>query len=458
MTTNFYLHNRNSKKSTLIFLHFRYPKNNLFIASTKIKVNPKGWNSKKKRIKQYKNTPLHATYNKTLDKIEDSILTIYHEANLQEISVSNSYLRQQLNNTMNVENPTDVIAIKPPLTFIDYFNIFFTESIYQIRLKKDGLPINKTTLANYKVVMNQLLHLKHAMSIDFELLTLYTDDKSRIIQQWKTFFKKYTDYLYDELNCFDNTVSSRVKLINTFLNYLRDDKGLNIGDFHNSIFKVKREDIPVIVITPDQLKYLIHNEDFIKSIPESLHKTKDIFILGCTTALRISDLLSLKNENFEKNDESLYLKVKSKKTKTVTQIKLPSYAIDIVNKYLTAENAKKLFGYIHLHDFNLSLKELAKHCNWNSQVVKTRMKRGKEVSIYKDENTKSHFQLSDIISSHIMRRTGISNLLLMGVPEYVVREISGHSKNSVSFQRYVKLTQRYQDEFTDKAFEKFQVL
>ncbi|MBL7936167.1 MAG: hypothetical protein JNM51_10225, partial [Bacteroidia bacterium] len=42
----------------------------------------------------------------------------------------------------------------------------------------------------------------------------------------------------------------------------------------------------------------------------------------------------------------------------------------------------------------------------------------------------------------------------LGIPDQVVRKISGHAANSKEFFRYVEFAQEYVDEHTDKAFEK----
>jgi hypothetical protein len=53
-----------------------------------------------------------------------------------------------------------------------------------------------------------------------------------------------------------------------------------------------------------------------------------------------------------------------------------------------------------------------------------------------------------------MRRTTITLLLMSGMPEYMVRKISGHAPNSVEFFKYVKYSQSFMDEQTDTAFKK----
>lgn len=47
------------------------------------------------------------------------------------------------------------------------------------------------------------------------------------------------------------------------------------------------------------------------------------------------------------------------------------------------------------------------------------------------------------MSSHIMRRTAVTTLLVLGMPEHLVRNVSGHSNNSGAFYRYVHHAQSY---------------
>ncbi len=54
----------------------------------------------------------------------------------------------------------------------------------------------------------------------------------------------------------------------------------------------------------------------------------------------------------------------------------------------------------------------------------------------------------------MMRRTAITTLLILGMPEQLVRSISGHSTNSSAFFRYVRFTQNYIDHEIDQAFDK----
>jgi intergrase/recombinase len=53
-----------------------------------------------------------------------------------------------------------------------------------------------------------------------------------------------------------------------------------------------------------------------------------------------------------------------------------------------------------------------------------------------------------------MRKTAISTMLSLGMPEHIVRKISGHAANSKEFFRYVKMAQNVIDKEADKVFDK----
>ena len=60
------------------------------------------------------------------------------------------------------------------------------------------------------------------------------------------------------------------------------------------------------------------------------------------------------------------------------------------------------------------------------------------------------------MSFHMMRRTAITTLLILGMPEHLVRKISGHSSTSNSFNRYAHYAQAYIDIEIDKVYSKLE--
>ncbi len=58
------------------------------------------------------------------------------------------------------------------------------------------------------------------------------------------------------------------------------------------------------------------------------------------------------------------------------------------------------------------------------------------------------------ITAHTMRRTAITNLLILGVPEPIVRKISGHAAGSREFYKYVNIADGYLNDEVKKAYKK----
>jgi len=92
------------------------------------------------------------------------------------------------------------------------------------------------------------------------------------------------------------------------LNYLKNEKLLYTGDFFKN-FYVTKEEIPIITLTSEQLQFIIFDEKFRTSLPKSLLTSLDVFIIGCTVALRVSDIFNLYSKDIEKIGEYYYLKI-----------------------------------------------------------------------------------------------------------------------------------------------------
>lgn len=322
------------------------------------------------------------------------------------------------------------------------------------RLQKGGKKIREDSQRNYLFLRALLSDFSERKKFPLRIRPSQKLTKKEFIIEknyWKKFYNRFTDYLYDDCGHYDNTVASNMKLLKAFLNFVNTEKGWNISHFYSN-FHSRKEEIQIVVLTPERLNYLIY--DCEKSIPlsDKLKKVKDIFVFGCTVALRSSDLLRLSPFNLEWVNNDCYLKVSSKKTLTDTRMKLPQYAIDIINRYRGKQ--KTLLPVMHSSNVNKYTKELLERLNWTEPFVKTRQKRGIPEVIYRDKKRKEHYRFCDVVTPHTMRRTAITTMLSLGMNEQMVRSISGHSAGSKEFYRYVAFAQSYLDKETDCIFEK----
>ncbi|WP_435578741.1 tyrosine-type recombinase/integrase [Gilvibacter sp.] len=348
--------------------------------------------------------------------------------------------------------------MKTAQPLLKLYQTFIRDSETGKRLKKNGERIKKASIDNYKYVYRNLVEFENVTGFELRICDASRLTKREYLTEknyWKKFYKRYTDYLYKK-GCYDNYVGHNVKVIRTFFNYLKNDRDFNTGDFQR-LFYVRKEEVDILVLSPEQLKYLIHDKDLEKNLTPGLRRIKDIFVFGCTTGLRFSDLFLLTNKNFEYQGDSWYLKIKSKKTKTYSYIKLPEYGAQIYLKYRPRSVKKPIFDSLSLFNFNKSLKKLGERAEFTQPVNWSREQLGR-VKGLKSTHNSNVIRFCDKMSSHMMRRTAITTLLILGMPEHLVRKISGHSHGSASFNRYVHYAQAYIDKEIEKVHEKLNIL
>ena len=309
---------------------------------------------------------------------------------------------------------------------------------------------------NYNYVLRYLQEYEAEHEIILRIKVINSENKRVFTAErnyWKKFYQQFTDFLYHKKNCYDNYVGTVIKTVRIFFNFLNKDLGIATGIFYKS-FYVCREEVPIVTLMPEQLQFLINDTEFEEQLGKPLQKTKDIFVFGCTVALRVSDLFSIKFSDIEQVGPAQYLPVKTIKTGTSVRIKLPAYAIGIVEKYKkTARGRKAIFPPIPRTRFNNQLKAIAEAAGWVNNMGRLRTKRGINFNNAGKAGTEV-YRFCDLVSSHTMRRTAITTMLMLGMKEHVVRKISGHADNSKSFYRYVNLVQSYMDNEMDEVFGK----
>lgn len=338
--------------------------------------------------------------------------------------------------------------------YIKLFEQFIADSGRGYRVRKNGRKIRTSTLDTYTFVLKLLKEFSQKKKHTLKFFITYNTDQQKnqkIKQYYKQFYKEFTDFLYNDKDYYDNYVTLVIKTIRSFFNYLKTELNLSVGEYHKS-FYFFYEDIPVITINPQDLNTLIFDQKLNDKLPDHMKKYKDIFVFGCSVALRQGDLMQLTQENLITTEDAVYLSVRTKKTETSTMIRLPKYCVAIIEKY--KHQSDYLFPHVSNARLNKCFKELAKYLDLTQPLIKYRSKRGERHIVYKDKKNKTHFTLADHITTHTMRRTAITTMLNLGMDELAVRKISGHAANSKEFFKYVNLAQSYMDDQTSKVYKK----
>ncbi|HYM93111.1 MAG TPA: tyrosine-type recombinase/integrase [Chitinophagaceae bacterium] len=341
----------------------------------------------------------------------------------------------------------------PQLLLVEQFSQFVKVSARGRRLTPSGKRIARGTIMNYRYVQLLLNEFEQKNHRQLRIQLLHRASM-RLLQRernyWARFFNQFSVFLYREKKYCDHYVLNVFKALKTFFNYLQQERGLMTGNYHKS-FRVPLQQSTPVVLTPEQLRFLITNREFEQSLNPFVRRARDIFVFGCTVALRVSDLMKLKKTNLIKTENETFLSLFTEKTGAEVRIPLPDYALEIVFRN-RRKAGKYLLPRLSSANLNVQVKRLIQLAGWDYTVPKNRSYKGKMEEI-KTESGKT-WPFYRHITAHTMRRTAITTLLIMGVPENVVRKISGHAPGSKEFYKYVGIADEYLNQEVKKAYQK----
>lgn len=315
-----------------------------------------------------------------------------------------------------------------------------------------GKKINKKTIVFYECVLKLLQEYEHQkeISIGFRFLLkqsirINTNEK----KYWVKFYHLFSTFLYNK-GYSDGYVGSIWKSIKTLVRWIIKEKVLPIAPVYNWFTITQTQYNPIILSVP-KLQFLITDKLYTTGLTANLIRVKDIFLAGCTLGLRFSDLMGLQKNNLITEDGQLYIILYTIKTGSYTKIPVPDYLITIFKTYRTNKGKFLLPPYSNAR-FNILIKRLGEKVGWTELLPKYMSYKGKWKE-QKKEGNKS-WQYYDHLSSHTMRRTAITTLLVLGVPEHVVRKVSGHAPGSKEFYKYVLIAQELLNKEVQQAHKK----
>lgn len=192
-------------------------------------------------------------------------------------------------------------------------------------------------------------------------------------------------------------------------NYAIDPSYMNV-DLDN-------EDTFAVFLSTMEISWIYHT-DRLTRIQE---RNKDLFVVGCLTALRYSDYSTLTLDNIQ---DDFIVKV-TKKTGVKVHIPMHDIVKEIVKKYNGFPRGTTI------QNFNREIRKIMKIIGINELVTYTYTKGNEVITV-----TKPKYEL---ISSHTARRSAATNMILSGVQPFQAMAITGHTTEKC-FLGYIQLT------------------
>lgn len=301
-------------------------------------------------------------------------------------------------------------------------------------VERTGKIMKSSSATNHKIVLKrykEFIAYKHWA------------DSFETIENSKSFGKEMEGWLLGVKDYTPNTVCATFSVMKVWLNQAKED-----GLFHDNAFhkwKSKGYEVDRVYLTEEELDK-IYKLTFDNDFKEENHidnkscieQTRDLFIIGAWTGLRISDLENLNVAKW--SIEERKLRIYNNKTDKYVVIPLADEVIELYKKY-----EGKFPHPVYKGAFNRHIQRCAEIAGI-TECVPVRSERGGKTVQVQVEKYK-------LISSHAMRRSFATNFYRKCRNAQMVMKITGHTTEQ-NFKRYLRWNEEENADMAMKYFIK----
>lgn len=285
---------------------------------------------------------------------------------------------------------------------------------------KKGSRIKPTSLKVYRALINALKDYETSI----EDVLLFKDISREFLQTFEHFLtesRPYGSLTAGNLN--DNTIAKRFKVLREFWRYAVHEE-IAEPNVDLESYKVSCYETDIIIISENELRILLAFEtDDVRE-----RKVLDVFLFGCMTGMRFSDIVALDSSNVKSNIIGKY----AKKTGGYFEVPMNKTA------QMIWERNEACLNHYSLQKFNLYLKQLLKRISVFENEIKIKRRKFNQMEYQKVAKWTQ-------ISSHSARRTFITNCIKNNVPINEIMKMTGHSS--------ISMLLNYMQKFGDKTFD-----
>ena len=363
MKVNFYLKNPHCNEETSIFLTVIYNTQRIRVHTDK-KINPKFWNGETQKARQ--GLTGYSSLNKWIKDVDAHVSKIdvdwkNQNSNKTEIPLLPAgILKEKLRKYLSKETKLEREENKKN-TFWGYYETFLNrmENGTRVHMEK-GTPLSKGTIFQFHNLKRHLQNFenKTGYKINFENIDL-------------VFYKRFVDHLTIKLKLGPNTIGKLITNLKVFLREALEDNLTTNNTFTFRKFKSLNFKSDTVYLNLAEIKEL---QELNLTASPRLERVRDMFVIGCFTGLRYSDLTNIKPKNIDNG----MIELIQAKTGNVVVIPFTNDVLQILNKY---ENTMPT---ISNQKYNEYLSLVCKKCELlKKEVTINQIKGGKKFTITK---------------------------------------------------------------------------
>lgn len=378
---------------------------------TKLRVEPKYWSHEAYRCCQTGGLNLRERIRlkQINDQLDELVMSVYEADELLAMKgkyLSASVVRQIVNESLKEEylQQDPIICLKGLV------------EEYEKSVNRKGRLGIESTKATYLTALGRLEDYNKQRKVPINSF----DDFN------KKFFADFINYLYG--CCYgktgkhytQNTIVNTLKVIKNLLHRAYDNELTTNNYFLKVQTTLPADSSEQIYLQEKEIQKL----SVVETVNDQERETRDMFIIACYTALRISDIQQLNDAVIRKGIISLY----QKKTKELVEIPILKEIAPLITQYQQSG-----FPVLNKMKANKIIRVLAARCGLVETVNRKELRGGEAIIVAVPKY--------ELISFHTARRSCVTNLYKRGYPINYVMSLSGH-RSLQAFQRYMKASSK----------------
>lgn len=403
MKVTLYLKDGKAKNKTSIYARLSINGKPLFKYYLPENIEPRHWNQKEQKVRRTYTG--YSSFNDLLKVRVDDIEDVYRKYVSEHKEEPTSHLLKSLIDERL--KPEKVVTTAKD--FFAYYEQFIQQCEDGVRLNSKGKPITKGTIETYKNTLEFLKGYRKTVKkpINFDTIDL-------------EFYSGFVAFLTHDKLQSTNSIGKHIKNIKSVLNDATE-RGINTNlAYKSKLFKRVTEKTDSIYLNEVELEALAKLD---LSHKKGHEQVRDLFLVGCYTGLRFSDLSRL-NAELIKDD---FIEITQQKTSEPVVIPVHPKVKQILDKYdgqlpkaISNQKTNQYLKYIGEQIPKLKKQEQKSFTKGGTGIVK-------------------NFKKWELLTTHTARRSFATNNYLNGVPAITIMAITGH-KTEKSFLNYIKVT------------------
>jgi len=443
---------KNSDNNKTLYIYFNH-KGKEYCYSSKLEINPKWWHFKNHRLNSLSKKALgvseyerymkiigekYQDFNDRLNKFENVVVDTITKNELNNISFD---IKSLLINTFNK-------IVKNKVEEDKRYEVYLLDLM--LKLKKDkkfytvfskSQNFASKTISGHFTVINYIIRFLEEKDKYYKT----ADYSTNFINEFTEWLLSITELDNSSINSYFNRIDSLIRKANSafklnidFESIVRPKYRIELCDYQ----ALNLDEIKTLLLLRLETHYSKETRYKKKEVDAYINESdviiRDLFVLGCFTGLRFSDLSNISDNDIIKDGNNIFISKLTQKTKVRVKIPLTKPAIKIIEKYGGKFPKLKIGAQM----FNIRIKNIIKA----SGIID-------EIEYFDGVKTTKDFKYN-LISSHTMRRSFASIMYFeVTMQPKQIMKFTGH-KNLATFEKYLRISENQDiSVFNDPKFD-----